>query len=149
MQPTNPAAFRFLKTAGRHQHVEVGIEIQKSTEGLGHHDQKHANTVFVLHPALYSGGSDCGQIIQQMAILLKDWPENAGHRKVDAHIGDVWEYGFQFLLPQSRRSISTARTSSRLAGVINEQPLNFGGIDFCAQSKSSTIDDFQEIVTDG
>ena len=24
-----------------------------------------------------------------MAILLKDWPENAGHRKVDANIGDL------------------------------------------------------------
>lgn len=82
-----------------------------------------------------------------MTVLSKDWPEKAWNRKVDAHVGDVWKYGFQFVLPKSRGSIPTTRTSSRFAGVTNDHLVSFGCIHFRTQSYGSTIHDLQETLT--
>jgi hypothetical protein len=51
------------------------IEIQAATEGVLHHHNQHANTVSGLHPLLYYRGSERGHIMEQMAVLLKDWPQ--------------------------------------------------------------------------
>jgi hypothetical protein len=63
--------------------------------------------------------------MEEMPVLLKDWPENVGHRKHDACIADVWEGSFQLLLPELRGSVPTTRTGSRLAGVGNEFLFSF------------------------
>src|SRR5271167_2404455 len=144
----NPAAFRFVQTAGRHQNVEMRIEIQTAAEGVLHHHNQHANTISGFHPLLYHRGSECGQVIEEMPVPLKDWPENVWHRKHDACIRDVGEGGPLLPLPQLGGTMPTTRTSSRFTGVVNEFLLGFRGIDFRAQSGGAASDHFCEVLAD-
>src|ERR1039457_3254185 len=89
----NPAAFRLLHTAGRDQDMEMRIEIQTTAEGMLHHHNQHANTISGFHPLLYHRGSERRHIMEQMAVLLKDWPESIWHSEHDACIWDVGESG--------------------------------------------------------
>src|SRR5450631_840770 len=122
------------------------IEIQTATEGVLHHHNQHANTVSGLHPLLYHRGSERGHIMEQMAVLLKDWPQNIGHSKHDARIRDVGESGPLLPLPKLCGSMPTARTSSRFACVVNKFLLAFRGIDFRSQSRGPAIDHAFEVL---
>src|SRR5712692_8726082 len=96
------------------------IEIQTSAEGVRYHHNQHTNTISSLHPLLYHLGSECGQVVEVMTVLLKDWPEDIRHSKDDAYIRNIREGGPLLPLPQLRGSMPTTRTSSRLASVVNE-----------------------------
>src|ERR1022692_3932521 len=84
-----------------------------------------------------------------MPVLLEDWPKNVWHRKHDTCIRDVGETCPLLSLPELGGSMTATRTSSRLAGVVNEFLLGFRGIDFRAQSRGPAIDHFFEVLADG
>ena len=90
--------------------MEVRIEIQMSPEGVRHHNNKHTNTVLNLHPSFYGLSSDRRQLVKEAAIPLENWPENVGHRKVNAHIGNIGEISPQVPLPKQCLSVPTTRT---------------------------------------
>src|ERR1039458_10758167 len=73
--------------------MEMRIEIQTTAEGMLHHHNQHPNTISGFHPLLYHRGSERRHIMEQMAVLLKDWPENIWHSEHDACIWDVGESG--------------------------------------------------------
>src|ERR1039457_1185712 len=54
--------------------MEMRIEIQTTAEGMLHHHNQHPNTISGFHPLLYHRGSERRHIMEQMAVLLKDWP---------------------------------------------------------------------------
>src|SRR5207237_721469 len=89
-QKSNPAAFRLPQTTGRDQNVEMGIECQMSAKGVRHHHNNQANPVFGLRPLLYHPCAKNGKVLEQIAVLLKDRPENIWHCK---HHADVWDVG--------------------------------------------------------
>jgi len=119
-----------MKPAGRHQHVQMGIEIEKPAEGLLHYDEKHASSVFALRPTPDNRCADSGQVVEQIAIPLKQRPEKTRDREIDSYITNVWERIVQLRLPQRRRSVSATWAHPRLASVRNEQPLGFRRVDF-------------------
>src|SRR5450759_2456224 len=119
-QPWNPAALRLPQAASRDQNVEMRIKIQTSAKGVRYHHNQYANTILSFHPFFYHRSSESTHVVEEVAVLLKDWPENVWHRKDNACVWDVREGGPLFPLPQLRSSMPTARTSSRLAGVVNE-----------------------------
>jgi hypothetical protein len=102
--------------------VQARIEIQKPTEGVLYDDEKYTHPISSLYPLLYSFGSHRGHPMKEMSVLLKDQPEFPRHCEGDAEIGNVGERGLQILLPRFRRTLPTACTESRLAGVIHKLP---------------------------
>ena len=88
----------------------MAIEIQVSAEGVRHYHDQQANTIFVFYPLLYDRGSECGQVVEQMAILLKDRPQNAGHRKNEAGIRNIGK-GSR-LLPKPQKVARKYRSES-------------------------------------
>src|ERR1035438_6902297 len=83
-----------------------------------------------------------------MAVLPKDRPEFAGHRKDDAFVGNVGEGGPLFSLPQEGRSMSTTRTRSRFAGMVYSSSLGIRFIDFGAQRQSPALEHLGELSAD-
>src|SRR5204863_7456606 len=110
-----------------------------SPEGVRHHNNKHTNTVLNLYPSFYGLSSDRRQLVKEAAIPLENWPENVGHRKVNAYIGNIGEISPQVPLPKQCLSVPTTRTSSRFASVITELLYSFCGIVFGAQSGDPAI----------
>src|ERR1700747_3469467 len=96
------------------------VEIQVPAEGMWHRHDQQANTVFVSGPLAYDRVSHCREVVQQMAVLPKDRPEDAGHRKNKARIGNIWKCSPLLSLPQDRGAIPTTRTSTRLASVVDQ-----------------------------
>jgi integrase len=80
---SNPSAFRLLQAASRDHNVKVCIELQVSPERVGHHHNEYANTVSSFYPLLDHRRRECGQVVEELAVLPKDWPKNVGHRKAD------------------------------------------------------------------
>jgi hypothetical protein len=74
VQPRNPAAIRFSQAARRNQRMQMRIEVQTATEGVRHHHNESPNTVPDFQILLYNCASEGGQIVEKMAILLKDRP---------------------------------------------------------------------------
>ena len=83
----------------------------------------------------YHRGSERGQVIEEMPVLLKDWPENVWHCKDDAGVGDVGKRGPLLPLPQLGGPMPTTRTGSRFTGVVDEFLLGFRGVNLGAQSR--------------
>src|ERR1022692_82574 len=125
------------------------IEIQTAAEGVLYYHNQHTHTISGFHPLLYHRGSECGQVMEQMAVLLKDWPENVRHRKHHACIGNVGERGPLLPLPQLGSTMTATGTGSRFTGVINEFLFGLGGINFRAQSRGPAIDHFCKVLADG
>jgi hypothetical protein len=63
--------------------------------------------------------------MEEVTVLLKDWPEDIRHRKHDAYIRNIGEGAPPFPLPLQRGSMPAARTGSHLAGVRNQLLLIF------------------------
>jgi hypothetical protein len=82
---------------------------------------------------LYYRSSQLGQVMQEMAVLPKDWPEDIRHRKNDAYVRNIRESTPLLPLPLNRGSMPTTRTGSHLAGVGNEFLLSVRGKNFCPQ----------------
>lgn len=74
VQRSDPAAFRLLQTAGRDHHVEMCIEIQVSPKRVGHRHNEYAGTVSGFHPLLDHRRRKGGQVVEELAVLPKDWP---------------------------------------------------------------------------
>ena len=111
------------------------IKIQMSSEGVWYHHNRHANAILKLCPLLYNRSSQRGQVMQKMAVLSKDWPEDIGHRQPDAYIRNIGESAPRFPLPLNRGPMPATRTRSRFARVVNEFLLGFRGIDFRAHEE--------------
>src|SRR5437667_12898727 len=109
------------------------VEIETSSEGMRYHHNRQANAILELCPLLYHRSSKLGQAMEEMAVLLKDWPEDIRHRKHDAYIRNVGEGAPPLPLPLQRGSMPATRTGSHLAGVRNEFLLSFRRIDFSSQ----------------
>src|SRR5215831_3995415 len=106
------------------------IEIQSSSEGVGDHHYRHANAILELGPLLYHRSSQVGQVMEEMTVLLEDWPEHIRHREHDAYITNIGESAPLLPLPLQRGSMPTTWTGSHLASVRNELLLSFRCIFF-------------------
>ena len=88
------------------------MEIQIAAEGVRHYYDEHANTKRNLHPMLYRCGSNSGQVMQEMTVLLKERPQNVRHCESDAFVADIREGNLLLSLPKFRSSMPATRTSS-------------------------------------
>src|ERR1039458_6640030 len=87
-------------------------------------------------------------MLSSVPVLPKDRPEFPGHRKDDAFVGNAGEGGPLFSLPQEGRSMSTTRTRSRFAGVINNLLFGIRFVYFGAQSGGPALEHLGELSAD-
>jgi hypothetical protein len=87
---------------------------------MRHHHDQNANTIFLFYPLLHDGGSQCGKVVKQMAVLLKDGPQDPRHRKNKAGIWNIRERRPLPPKPQQRGAIPATRACSRLASVVKQ-----------------------------
>src|SRR6476646_5247903 len=139
-----PAAFRFRKAAGGDQHMKVRVEIKVSPESVLHHQDEGPYSILVFHPLQYRLTANGREVMQQVPVLFKNTPENIGHGKDKAGIGDIWELRPLLPLPLKRRSIPAARTKPNFTCVIDAPYLGFRGIDLPTQRGSSASDHLPE-----
>jgi hypothetical protein len=71
--------------------MQMRIEVQAPTEGVGHHHDESANTVPNFQVLLYHCACEGWQVVKEMPILLKDRPENIRHREGNSNVGDIWK----------------------------------------------------------
>ena len=97
-----------VKAYGRYQDVKVRIEIQMAAEGVTDHQDYDPRAVLLLGPVLQNSRADCGEIVEQVPILLKDGPENIWHSESNACKCNVRKHGCHFTLPGERRALAAA-----------------------------------------
>src|SRR6266849_5148435 len=102
----------------------MGVEIEKTTEGVLHDNNKRTHPTSTLQPQTYGFCSDRGYPVKKVSIFLKNRPEFSWHCQSDAKVGNVGKSGFEILLPRLRGTLSAAGTESRLAGVVHKLQLS-------------------------
>src|SRR5215831_12909637 len=107
----DPAIFPFPQPSGGNQGVQVRMEVQLASEGMGHHHYQPTDAVLQLQILLDYRGSECRQVMQQMPVAAKDWPENIGHSEVDTDISDIRQRSPLIPLPQCRCAMAATGAS--------------------------------------
>ena len=87
---------------------------------MQHYKEQHAGTVLKFDPFLDHGGSECRQIVKQVAIDLKNGPEFLRHGETDSDVRNVRKAGSYLVLPHDPGAVSTYWAGPRFAGVEDE-----------------------------
>jgi len=69
--------------------MKVRIEIQVPPESVLYHQDKRPYSILVFHPLQYRLTANGREVMQQVPVLFKNTPENAGHGKDKAAIRDI------------------------------------------------------------
>src|SRR5262249_38086012 len=101
-----------------------------------------------LRPLLDDCSSKARQIVQEVAVLLKNAPEHIRHGKYDSGKRNVGQGAPLLPLPLNCGAVSATRTWSGFAGVRNDPLLGFRGKDLSAQGQHSTLGHSVEVCTD-
>lgn len=113
----NPSAGRLLQSSARNQDVKVTVEFQVSSERvLNDHDQ-HSRSVPHIDPLLDYSGTESGQVVKEVTVLLEDRPEFSRHGENDARVWNVWKNGLLFFQPLERSPIPATGTEPRLTSI--------------------------------
>jgi len=67
----------------------MGVVVETASKGVLDDDNVKAHAVYLPGVLPEHGGPERGQIVLQMTMSLKDWPEDIRHGKHDAYKGDV------------------------------------------------------------
>src|SRR5712692_9789801 len=119
------------------------------TKGMRHHKEQHAGTVLKFDPSLDHGGSKCRQIVQQVAIDLKNGPELLWHRKTDSEVRNVRQASSYLVLPYQPGAVSTYWTGPRFAGVEDELFFGCRRIYFHTQRCCPAFDHLSKVLACG
>ena len=126
------------------EHMQVAIEVEVAAKGMrdDHHHQSHA--VGPAGPLLDDLGPQDRQVMEQVAVVLEDWPEHVRHREGDMGVGDIGQLSPLLALPQCRGPVAATRAGAGLARMVDHPPLMGGGEHLGAQRGGAAVQDLGE-----
>ena len=128
-----------IEPAFGHEHVQVAIEVQVAPEGMRDHQDHQPHAVGPANPLLDDLGPQGRQVMEQLSVVLEDWPEHVRHREADVVVRDVGQLSPLLALPQCRGPVAATGAGARLARMVDHPCLMGGGEHLGAQRRGAAV----------